>query len=280
MNNLDLEKMIAFGVAGNFTGHLEQAGEIKDFLKVEAKKNAPKAIFPVFVPNSEDYLGIYPFSNKEIKFPELGDFAKFNLQIEPELAIIAELVYNDNKEVINIIPKFFTAYNDCSIRKEGARKIAEKKNWGFNSKGISSQILSLDSFDETSTIKNYRIASFLLRDKQIYEYGIDSRVADYSYFYQELLTWIVEKINTQQDQDPISQITPLIKKANYPQNAIISVGATRYTEFGEKNFLQPKDISLVIIYDETKYNHQNILDMIAKNEFAQENISVLKQEII
>ena len=64
MNNLDLEKMIAFGVAGNFTGHLEQAGEIKDFLKVEAKKNAPKAIFPVFVPNIEDYLGIYPFSNK------------------------------------------------------------------------------------------------------------------------------------------------------------------------------------------------------------------------
>lgn len=280
MNNLDFKQMIAFGVAGNFTGHLEQAGEIKDFLKVEAKKNAPKAIFPVYVPNNDDYLANYPFSDKEIKFPEIGDFAKFNLQIEPECSIIAELIYNENQEVIKIIPKFFSAYNDCSIRKEGARKISEKKNWGKNSKGISSQLLALTSFDENSTIQNYRIASFLLRDNQIYEYGIDSRVADYSYFNQELLAWIIEKINTQQEQDPISEIKPLIKKANYPQYAIISIGATRYTDFGEKNFLKPQDIAIVVVYDEQKYKHQNILDMIAKNEFPKENISVLKQEIV
>ena len=40
-----------FGVAGNFTGHLEQAGEAENFkaLKI-ADAAAPKALFPTYVP--------------------------------------------------------------------------------------------------------------------------------------------------------------------------------------------------------------------------------------
>ena len=44
---MDLTKMIGFGVAGNFAGHLEQAGEASDFVNVKVKDAIqPKAIFP------------------------------------------------------------------------------------------------------------------------------------------------------------------------------------------------------------------------------------------
>ena len=33
--NYNLEEMATFGVAGNFTGHLEQAGEAKDFTNIK-----------------------------------------------------------------------------------------------------------------------------------------------------------------------------------------------------------------------------------------------------
>ena len=47
----DLTKMATFGVAGNFTGHLEQAGEASDFVNVKTKEAiAPKAMFPTYIP--------------------------------------------------------------------------------------------------------------------------------------------------------------------------------------------------------------------------------------
>ena len=47
----DLHNIPTFGVAGNFTGHLEQAGEAKDFENVKtAEVNAPKALFPTYIP--------------------------------------------------------------------------------------------------------------------------------------------------------------------------------------------------------------------------------------
>ena len=46
----DLRGWFGFGVAGNFAGHLEQAGEAVDFTNVESAGNAPKGIFPWYVP--------------------------------------------------------------------------------------------------------------------------------------------------------------------------------------------------------------------------------------
>lgn len=40
-------KFIGLGVAGNFAGHLEQAGEASDFVAVVVRDTtAPKALFP------------------------------------------------------------------------------------------------------------------------------------------------------------------------------------------------------------------------------------------
>ena len=53
----DLRGWFGFGVAGNFAGHLEQAGEAVDFTNVESAGNAPKGIFPWYVPGYDVLLG-------------------------------------------------------------------------------------------------------------------------------------------------------------------------------------------------------------------------------
>ena len=51
---MNFEHVIGLGVAGNFAGHLEQAGEAKDFVAVKvADAVAPKAIFPFYVPSAD-----------------------------------------------------------------------------------------------------------------------------------------------------------------------------------------------------------------------------------
>ncbi|SPY32274.1 Uncharacterised protein [Pasteurella canis] len=60
--------------------------------------------------------------------------------------------------------------------------------------------------------------------------------------------------HTQPDQGPMNNIPELIEKANYPKQAIIAIGATRYTDFGEHHFLQVGDTSIVVFI-----MHKNIL---------------------
>ena len=155
------KNFIGLGVAGNFAGHLEQAGEAADFLQVKTEEAIqPKAIFPFYVPSetlssTEQFLSTYPLSHDTISFPQDAD----NLQIEPEVALICEVHYQDG-QVNKLKPSHFAAYNDCSIRRPNARKICEKKNWGENSKGISATQIALDKFEQGGVLDNYHIACF------------------------------------------------------------------------------------------------------------------------
>ncbi|WP_439257993.1 DUF5718 family protein [Lonepinella sp. BR2271] len=273
---------IGLGVAGNFAGHLEQAGEAADFVKVKTESAVqPKAIFPFYVPSqqldeSEGFLSVYPISHDRLQFPLNAD----NLQIEPEIALICDVQYDKtSQKVTALLPTHFAAYNDCSIRRPNAHKICEKKNWGADSKGISATWIALDSFASGSNIDDYHIACFHRRHGVLTEYGIDSPAAEYSYFHQQLLDWIVDKMNHQPDQDPMNDIAKLLKQANYPSKAVISIGATRYTEFGEKNFLQVGDVSQVVVYNGKKYSHSQIVEMAEQMHFAQD-ISALVQKVV
>lgn len=58
----DLKTWFGFGVAGNFAGHLDQAGEAGDFATVAAQEGAPKGIFPWYVPGLDGQLGEFPLS--------------------------------------------------------------------------------------------------------------------------------------------------------------------------------------------------------------------------
>ena len=166
-------KFIGLGVAGNFAGHLEQAGEASDFVAVVVRDTtAPKALFPFFVPGHPGQLGVFPLSDKAVFLPEAAVSGDEKVQIEPEVALWCELEYAD-KQVVAIHPRAFGAYNDCSIRRPNAKKISEKKNWGEESKGLAARLLPLSGFVAGCELDDYRIACYLEREGELHAYGVD-----------------------------------------------------------------------------------------------------------
>jgi hypothetical protein len=172
------------------------------------------------------------------------------------------------------------AHNDCSIRRENASKISEKKNWGPESKGTSRQAIPIDRFEPGGVLDPYHIACFLLRRGLLHEYGVDSPVARYSYMYGELVAWLVRMLNEQVDGGPLENIAHWLEIAGRPAQALISIGATRYTDFGETHFLEPGDESIVVLYDARRYSTPEI-HRIALGEVPapSEGISLLRQTV-
>jgi hypothetical protein len=78
---------------------------------------------------------------------------------------------------------------------------------------------------------------------------VDAPLLGYSYFYSKLKTWLIEKMNTQKDFGPLEDIAAHLKNTAYPTQALISIGATAYAEFGENNYLQSGDEVYVVAYD-------------------------------
>lgn len=243
---MHLEKVIGLGVAGNFAQHLEQAGELKDFENVvTSEPDAPKGVFPFYLPGSDSFLGVDPIGTDTLNLPEY----EANAQVEPEIAVLFDIVYDQDKKVIDLAAQKFTTFNDCTIRKEGAKKISEKKSWGVNSKGIGDKWITIDKFEEGGVMDNYHLCSFVKRDGVLHPYGVDAPLLGYSYFYTKLKTWLIDKMNTQEDFGPLEEIASLLKACHYPKQALIPIGATAYAEFGENNYLQTGDDIYVIAYD-------------------------------
>lgn len=283
INFFEKHSVPSFGVAGNFTGHLEQAGEARDFLNIKTKEeNAPKAVFPTFLPSSvsekkcaPEFLHTFPFHDSKITFPS----GEEKLQIEPECAIIFNAKWQNNL-LTELKPVCFGASNDCSIRKEGAKKISQKKNWCNASKGFSSHLLPLDGFEPGCILDDYRIASFLLRDHRAFSYGEDSAVRAYSYIYQKLTEWLIDKFNNQKDEGPAEPIHEYLVESGCPEQIMVSIGATRYTDFGEHNFLQNGDKAVVVLYPQSKYTKEEIIKAVENNQLQDEAISALIQTVV
>ncbi len=246
---MDLRQAIGLGVAGNFAHHLEQAGELKDFEHVETEApEAPKGIFPFYLPGSDTFLGTYCIGTDTLNLPAY----EANAQVEPEIAVLFDIEYDDSNAVKALHARKFTTFNDCTIRKEGARKISEKKSWGPNSKGIGDSWIEIDRFEEGGVMDSYHLCSFVKRDGILHSYGVDAPLLGYSYFYGKLTNWLVEKMNTQKDFGPLENVAGHLKACGYPKQALISIGATAYAEFGEKHYLQKGDEVFVIAYDVTR----------------------------
>jgi hypothetical protein len=267
---------LGFGIAGNFALHLEQAGEIEDFkdLKVE-DENGPKGMFPFYIKGKSGQLGVYPLSSSLINLPSF----EANVQAEPEVGLLCTIEYSDGK-VTKITPKYAAPYNDCSIRKEGAKKISEKKNWGENSKGFGAKLIEIDSFEEGGILDRYRIASFLIRDGVVTPYGEDTPIVGYSYFHNKLLEWMKNQLNTQMDIGPLEPISEYLKEDSYPSDAIISIGATRYTSFGESTFLKSGDDVVVVLYDGSLYRPERVEQKVFEDSLDVNGISYLIQRVV
>lgn len=267
------KSVIGLGVAGNFALHLEQAGELDDFKNVKTEdENGPKGLFPFYLPGFDNQLGVFPICSDTLILPK--DDVK--VQVEPEVGLLCNLEY-ENGKLSKIVPTHFGAYNDASIRKEGAKKISEKKNWGACSKGFSDTLIAIDRFESGGVMDGWHIASFLKRDGNVFRCGEDVELTGYSYFYEKLLTWMERQILTQEDFGPLEPIGEYLLACNNPKQAIISIGATRYSPMGENSFLQSGDEIIVVLYDDHICCPNVVLQRVIKNDLEGEGISLLRQ---
>ncbi len=255
MIEIDLDQIrgwFGLGVAGNFAGHLEQAGEAADFVTVATAGEAPKGIFPWYVPGDQGFLGEFPLSHDVLRAPAASeDGGPLNLQIEPEVGLACEVVW-DGDTVAALRPFALGAFNDCSIRRPGAPKISVKKNWGPASKGVASRFFEVDDLAPDGPTATLRLLCRLrTADGAHHEYGVDSPLPGYSYYGDVLLDWICERLANQKGspRTPLEDVGALMVAAGHPEHALIGIGATRYTDYGERTYLVPGDEAIVRVYD-------------------------------
>lgn len=245
----ELRSWFGFGVAGNFAGHLEQAGEAADFVNVSSEGAAPKGIFPWYAPGYDGFLGDFPLSNDSILLPESD--TPLNLQIEPEVGLACHVAWQGDT-VVSLQPFALGAFNDCSIRRPGALKISHKKNWGPASKGVAARFFDVGDLTPDGPTSTLRLVCDLLTaDGEEHGYGVDSPLLGYSYYGEVLLDWVTERLAHQKGspETPLEDVGALMVAAGHPANVLIGIGATRYTELGESTFLQPGDEAIVRVYD-------------------------------
>jgi len=245
----ELRSWFGFGVAGNFAGHLEQAGEAVDFVNVKSEGTAPKGIFPWYAPGSDTFLGQFPLSSDAVQLP-VSD-APLNLQIEPEVGLACEVIWNGDT-VVALKPFALGAFNDCSIRRPNAPKISHKKNWGPASKGVAAEFFEIGDLSADGPTSTLRLASFLDDGSGTEQaYGVDSPLLGYSYYGQQLLDWIVDRLANQKGSadTPLEDVGALMVASGRPSHLLVGIGATRYTELGESTYLKPGDQAIVRVYD-------------------------------
>lgn len=274
-----LRESFGIGVAGNFAGHLEQAGEARDFTSVVGAVDAPKGIFPFYAAGCRTFLDEFPLSSGELRIPADGEP---NVQIEPELGLLCAVDYSASG-VSSLQPLAVTAFNDCSIRRPDAAKISEKKNWGSCSKGAAANGFAVSEIDRTGDLAAFRIGCFLQRGEELHVYGVDSGVAEYSYFGDQLLSWIVDRLNGQRgsSDSPLEDVGSLLNSCGSPRRLMVGVGATRYTDFGETHFLRHGDDSVVVLYDGATTSAADVAAAIAERDDARlADAAVLRQRVV
>ena len=266
-------ELAAFGIAGNMTGHLEQAGEASDFAEVTTRADRPRGMFPIHLPEIEHRLGIWPFSSRWLVLP--GEAV--DVQPEPEVALRCSLEY-DAGGVCGIVPTAFAAADDTSLRRH-APKIHHKKNWGPHTKGLAQPWLPLDRFDASGALHHHRLGCWLIRDGSCSAYGEDSPVRTYGTCYAPLVGWMIDRLRHQRDEGPLDDLSAWIQRAGRPREAVICIGATRYTELGQGTYVQPCDEVIVVVYDERSHAPGTVGERLARRVLL-EGASVLRRRVV
>ncbi len=281
MSEYEMNFDAAFGIAGNFTGHLEQAGESASFAGTEAAPGVPKAVFPTYIRNAAagipEFLGTFPFSSSRIVLPAGGQ----KVQMEPECAVVFRAIWSEDR-LAALVPEKFGASDDCSVRKPGACRISTKKNWGRCSKGLAADMKDIDTLDEGGILDSYRISGLLVRNGKVHVCGEDSAIRDYSCFHGKLAEWIAGRMNLQTESGPAENVGRYMNMAGHPERMMVSIGATRYTPFGESCFLEPGDTAAVILYHEDMYTADDVAGMAAAgyDSLPADGLSVLVQKVV
>lgn len=269
-----LQALPVFGLIGNFADHLAQAGEdanFANFPNATAQADAPKGIFPIYLPNHPSFLGTYPLSHDKL-------VANFNqpqtIQAEAELCMLFDIEYQA-QQIQQLQPVGFTAFNDCSIRNSDTGKLSKKKNWGTDSTGVSETWIACRDFVPGQPLDHYQLSSWIRREGQWQAYGEQSPVTSYQYFHQTLQQWILDTFNQQTDVGPVENLQQLLAETGYPKQMIVAFGATRYRLLGEASYLRPNDEVLICLSPKDQMIQADHIDQICQ----QESVLCLRQTV-
>lgn len=281
LDNKNSTPIFGLGIAGNSAGHLQQTGESKAFAKLD-DINKPQALFPFYVPDAQEaYLASMPYSEVKLCLP---DDPQAKVQMEPELALKLTATYGPQGELLRLKPVAISVVNDATYRNATVTKLAEKKNWGAASKGLASHEIKIDSFTAGCRLDHFRLCGFHQRNGEWQLCGEDVALTEYSYFYQELLQWLLKQIQGQQDKALFHDIKTLLAQANYPETMLISIGATRYSDYGEQHQLLSGDQTAVVLYDSRAYHFKEVFNLIEQSNsleaLCNDNIICLQQRIV
>jgi hypothetical protein len=251
--------LFGLGIAGNSAGHLQQTGESKGFSQL-VDANKPQALFPFYVPGAKEYyLSVLPYSKRHLDLP---DSENAKVQMEPELALKLSVSYGPQGQVEGLKVLAVTVVNDATYRNADIVKLAQKKNWGVSCKGLADHEIIIEEFTLGSPLDHFRLCGFHQRDGQWSLCGDDVALNEYSYFYEDILQWLVTQIQTQPNKGPLHNIQELLTQADHPENILVAIGATRYSLYGETHQLLPGDQSAVILYDSRTYKLSSILHLL------------------
>ena len=82
------------------------------------------------------------------------------------------------------------------------------------------------------------------------------------------------------DRGPLENMARWLEIAGHPKQALISIGATRYTDFGETHFLEAGDESIVAVYDTRRFSNADIRRIaMGERETTAEGLSLLRQTV-
>jgi hypothetical protein len=285
MIDIDIDALrtaAGIGVVGNIAGHLEQAGELEAFANVATDApEAPRGLFPWYRPGADGVIGVFPLSSDRLVAPDA--VGSDNLQIEPEVGVIFRAAYDASGRVLALAPVALAAFNDSSIRRPGQTKISDKKNWGPDSKGLAARGFSVGDIDADGALRSLRIASFVRREGAVHPYGVDSPAAGYTYSGRRLTDWMVDRLRTQtgRPDTPLEPVGDYLAAAGCPDTIVAGIGATRYTEFGEHNYLLPGDVSVIIVYDGHRLTPGRVAEAVSTGtERDLPDTSVLTQSVV
>lgn len=246
-----MKNTIHIGIIGNYKGHLSAAEQVEE-------SDEPNGIF-VIHNTDEDTLT----HREEIKYPAQGT----NVDIEPEFILRCDLSYQENR-LANIEVKQMTIGNDFTIRQlEGSEKISQRKAWGGCSKGLHDRWWDVSSFTRTQYGDEIKLVSYIEREGEFY---LSTPMVDFSetkLFFDELLSWIIDRINNQQDQGMYEKILPELERLGFPDELILFTGAPNYTQWGEKNFLNRGDTVHIAAFNEEHISKAKI-----KENFSCQNL--------
>lgn len=220
-----MRNSISVGIIGNYFGHLSGAENIKEH-------PLPNGIFIIHCDHPETMT-----SGAEVKYPINGS----KVDIEPEFVIRFDTRYQNGK-LSALTATHMTIGNDFTIRElDGSSKISQRKAWGEKSKGINSTWWEMREFTSENYGKNLNLISYIERGGEFYCATELVDCLDTKVFCVELIEWIIDRINNQEDEGMYEEIHSELLANDFPEELILYTGAPNYSGWGEDNFIKIGD---------------------------------------